>query len=77
MNDLNEKLKGWRTIILTWLAVGLSMIEVVRDALISLTSVIDAGMGDAGAVAGIIAVVVTIKQLITDVSKRLKGTLDK
>lgn len=67
---LNRKLKGARTILLAWLAVaatyGLIFVDTLIGSLMGLS--MEALKGAAG-----VALLVTIKQIRTDLMPRLKG----
>ena len=78
MGKLNELLKGFRTIIVAWSGVGL---VVVLDYLLLFvsnffTSFVDFG---ADAIKGAVttAIIVTLKQIATDVIPKLRGELRK
>lgn len=74
---MNEKLKGFRTILLTWLSVAISAIDTVRELVTQLVEIVGPTLGEGGAVAALIAVVITAKAWWTDARKRLKGELTK
>ena len=63
---LKEKLKGYRTILLTWV----TYIAMWADNALSLVNAFDVKSLKAAAFMGI---VVTVKQLFTDVIPKLKG----
>lgn len=71
MKKLNEKLKGWRGIILSWLGVllafGESAFHVASDLISSGNPIIASGGWKSAA---LVAVLITAKNLITDVGKK-------
>lgn len=74
---MNEKLKGFRTIILTWLSVAISALDTVRELVTTVVEVVGPTLGEGGAVAVLIGVVITAKAWWTDARKKLKGELTK
>jgi len=70
-----EKLKGWRTIIATWVAYILTALSTAESTVQGLSQIIDTLL--ANEAAGIVTAVVTIKQLITDAIPSLRGELKK
>lgn len=77
MNDLNEKLKGFRGQLVLWIAVLLSTIDIVREAIVQFSAMIGPQLDETGAVAALIGTAVSVKLLITDTLKRLRGELYK
>lgn len=77
MENLNEKLKGWRTQIAVVLGVILSTIDILREFIVSLGGLVDAQLADGGAAAAVVALIVGGKALVTDVIPKLKGNLDR
>ena len=77
MNDLNEKLKGWRTQIAVLIGIVLSSLDTLTQFVEQFASLIDVQMADGGAAASIIALVVGMKALFTDTIPKLKGNLDR
>jgi hypothetical protein len=71
MKWINEKLKGWRGILLSWLGVLLTFAESafqVASGLIADGNPIVAHGGWKSAV--VVAVLITVKNLVTDVGKK-------
>ena len=68
---MNEKLKGWRGIILSWIGVLLTFAEgafqVASGLISSGNPIITAGGWKSAAV---VAVLITMKNLVTDVGKK-------
>ena len=77
MNDLNEKLKGWRTQIAIFIGIVLSSLETLTKFVEQFASLIDIQMTNGGAATSIIALVVGMKALFTDTLPKLKGNLDR
>lgn len=71
LQDLNYKLKGWRGIILSWVGTALtyaeSIFQVASNLLLSGNPLINQGGWKAAAV---IATLVTVKNILTDVGKK-------
>lgn len=64
--DLNDKLKGYRTVIVTWL----TYLAMWADNALNLVNAFDSKSLKAAAFMGL---VVTLKQLFTDIIPKLKG----
>ncbi len=77
MNDLNEKLKGYRTQISIVIGVILSTIDTLRELVVSVGGLVDAQMAEGGAAVAILALIAGGKALVTDVIPKLKGNLDR
>lgn len=68
IENINETFKGWRTIILTWLSVGLTYTESVFNLMSSLMAANDPIVSAGGWKAALgVAAAITVKQIITDV----------
>lgn len=72
-----EQLKGFRTLIMLYGTMFLSILDTVRETVQSILEVVGTQVGEGGAVAALVVAGVTIKQIITDVIPRLQGTLGK
>lgn len=72
-----DKIKGYRTAIVAVLGLVLSTIDSLREIVELLLSFVNVEMGDQGASAAIVALVVGIKAIIVDVIPKWKGTLNK
>lgn len=72
-----ESLKGFRTLLSTYVGVLLSTLDTVREVVVSLAGTLDAQLSDGGAAAAVIAAVLTLKALVADVVPKLRGTLNK
>ena len=77
MNDLNEKLKGWRTTVVVILGMILSTMDTLRELVASIGEIVGAQMADGGSAGLIVGGIVALKALITDVIPKLKGNLDR
>lgn len=78
MKRINDLLKGFRTILAAWFGVG---VVATTHYLLLFISSFFAGLGGLGSDAikgaAVAAVIVTLKQIVTDVIPRLRGTLEK
>lgn len=70
---MNEKLKGYRTLILTFLAALIGNIDVVAQLVQGVADIVGAQISEGGAIAALVVAVVSIKQLVTDAIPKLKG----
>ena len=72
-----EALKGYRTMIATWAAVGLGNIDIINTLIVKLAAIVVDSLSPGGAVASLITLFVTVKALFVDVVPKMKGTLPK
>lgn len=70
---MNEKLTGFRTLIVTFLAAGIGNLDVIIGVIQGIAEIINVQLSEGGAIAALITASVTIKQLITDAIPKLKG----
>ena len=69
---MNEKLKGYRTVLLTFITMLISMLDTLRETVQQILSIIDVQIGDGGSVAIFMASVIGLKAIITDAIPKLK-----
>lgn len=66
-------LKGWRTIIITFLSAGVGNVGIINDLVIAIADIVGAQLSEGGAIAALAIAATTIKQLVTDAIPKMKG----
>lgn len=70
MKELNEKLKGWRGILLSWISVATVFLTGLVEGLQGLIPILDQVLGSEGIGAALVALAMSAKLYKTDVGKK-------